>query len=363
MSPPELEICVQTQLASFELKVDQTLPAQGVTAIFGASGSGKTTLLNLISGFLRPGQGHVRFGDLVWSDSQTRSWVPPHKRGVGFLFQEGRLFPHYSVHGNLEYADRRSHHSEINYTFDDVISAIDLGALLDRAPTTLSGGERQRVALARTLLSRPRLLLLDEPLSALDTHRKAELLPYLEDLQSQFAIPTLYVSHDVNEVSRIAERTLMLEAGKVAGFGPTSQILARAGLEAGRNPFETASMIEGTLTQAEDDHGLSAVRIGEEMIWLAVGQMGSEAQPVKIKIAARDVAFALARPEGLSIQNALSASITDIQESSDPAFCMLQLVIAGQSLAARITRKSLIELDLKPGTEGFALIKSASLQR
>ncbi len=360
MSGSELTITAEIALDDFTLDVSERVPMDGVTAVFGPSGSGKTSLLNLIAGFLRPDRGHIAFGETVWVRTASNVWTPPHRRPVGTVFQDAQLFPHLSVSGNLDYADKRAVAESPGHPQTKIVDAMALGPLLDRSVQTLSGGERQRVAIARTLLTRPQLLLLDEPLSALDSARKSELLPFLETLKSQFDIPTLYVSHDVDEVSRIADRVLMLNAGRVAGFGPADDVLSRFGLQAGRNPYEHTSTLSGSVDEQSPGADLLAVRVGEGTIWLASDLALRPGTDIQLKISARDVSIATKRPEQISIQNMLEAEITDIRDAKRSAFQTVELNVYGQRLDAVITRKAVSDLTLSPGGKVYALIKSAT---
>ena len=358
MSDSSLLISLSHVFDGFHLNVTETVPLEGVTALFGPSGSGKTSVLNAISGFLRPGSGQIQFGSTVWFSDAEKVWVPPHLRGVGTVFQDTQLFPHLTVRGNLDYADRRADPDKPGHSYAQIVSAMELEPLLERRPQTLSGGEKQRVAIARTLLTRPDLLLLDEPLSALDNARKGELLPFLETLKSDFALPTLYVSHDVDEVSRIADRVIMMEDGKVIAAGRTDEVLSRYGLEAGRNPYEETSTLTGSVDRVEDD--LLAVRIGAATIWLAADVHLEAGTQIRLSIAARDVSIALERPSEISIQNMIAAKVKSIQPTNRPAFQTVPLEVDGQVLQARVTRKAVKDLALQPGREVFALIKSAT---
>ena len=360
MSGSELALCATARFADFTLDVDERVPLSGVTAVFGPSGSGKTSLLNLIAGFARSHAGKIQFGETIWVDVEARQWVPPHLRGVGIVFQDAQLFPHLSVRGNLDYAAQRADASQPGYPFEQIVSAMDLSALMERSPETLSGGEKQRVAIARTLLTRPKLLLLDEPLSALDGARKGELLPFLETLKTEFALPTLYVSHDVDEVSRIADRVMIMEDGRVIATGRTDEVLSRFGLEAGRNPYEHASMLKGRVDRAQAQDELLAVRIGDASIWLAADVEIATGTEIRLKIAARDVSIALERPTGISIQNMIPASITAIEPTKRSAFQTVILDVDGQTLRATVTRKAVTDLSLAPGLNVYALIKSAT---
>ncbi|MEL7032926.1 MAG: molybdenum ABC transporter ATP-binding protein [Pseudomonadota bacterium] len=359
MSASKLDFTLEAKFSDFALNAAASVPLSGVTAVFGPSGSGKTSLLYVIAGFIRPDTGRITFGEETWLNTAPRAWTPTHKRGVGVVFQDAQLFPHLSVRGNLDYARKRADQSAPGHPEPDIIAAMDLTALLDRDPQTLSGGERQRVAIARTLLTRPRLLLLDEPLAALDTARKGDLLPFLETLKTQFAVPTLYVSHDVDEVSRIADRVLMMEAGRIVASGRTDEVLSRFGLEAGRNPYEAASILHGEVDIASES-GLVAVRIGDAVLWLAADLHLDPGTEISIKVPARDVAIALERPDKISIQNMIPAKVSALREAPRAAFQSVTLDVGGQTLDSIITRKSVQALGLKTGCNVFALIKSAT---
>ncbi|MEM7639595.1 MAG: molybdenum ABC transporter ATP-binding protein [Pseudomonadota bacterium] len=360
MSGSNLTLAAEIALDDFTLALDTQVPLEGVTAVFGPSGSGKTSLLNLVAGFLRPDRGEIVFGETAWVRAQPKTWVPPHRRAVGTVFQDAQLFPHLSVRGNLDYADKRADADAPGYPRAKIFDAMALDPLLDREVQTLSGGERQRVAIARTLLTRPRLLLLDEPLSALDGARKAELIPFLETLKTDFALPTLYVSHDVDEVSRIADRVMMLDAGRVIAEGRTDEVLSRFGLEAGRNPYEQASVLRGRIDQSAAQDDLIAVRVGEAVMWLAADIDLAHESDVRLKIPARDVSLALEPPTGISIQNMLAATVTKIEPTKRPAFQAVSLTVGTQALLAIVTRKAVSDLDLAPGRAVYALIKSAT---
>ena len=362
MSSGELRIDVSLAYPEFSLAVDAALPLRGVTAIFGPSGGGKTTLLRLIAGLARADRGRIGFNDDVWFDSETSAWTPPHKRQVGYVFQDSRLFAHLSVAGNLVYAEKRARAAPQRYSMQEIVEAADLTALMDRRPPSLSGGERQRVALARALLTRPDLLLLDEPLSALDRPRKASLLLVLERLIEQFAVPALYVSHDVDEVSRIADAVLFLDEGRVKAHGGADPVLSTHGFEEGRNPLERGSVLEGVVVGHDDDGGLTEVALGENVIWASMSAALAPGTTVRIKAAPRDVAIALEPPKNISIQNIVSGTVVAIEDRPGSAFCDVVVSVNGQEIKARITRRSGEALTLRQGQRVYALIKSASFQ-
>ena len=348
-----LDICLES--ADFSLQVQQSLPLVGVTAFFGPSGSGKTSLLRVIAGFVRA-RGRVAFGEEVWQDAET--FLPPHRRPAGFLFQDGRLFGHLDVAGNLRFAARRATQPT---SYEGVVQALDLGPLLHRGIKGLSGGEIQRVALARTLLSGPRLLLLDEPLAALDAVRKQDIFPYLERIVGELHTPALYVSHSVDEVVRLAENVLVLVDGRVQDYGRVQQILPGLRESALPDPQEAGAVLHARVARQDSDYHLTYLQLGAQQ--LTVSELtGRSGQPVRLQVRDRDVALALTRPEGTSIRNILDCSIVRISEGAGP-YGLVTLDLEGQLLQARVTRAAVAELELRPGQSVFALIKAMTLSR
>ena len=340
----------------------------GSTAIFGPSGSGKTTLLRLIAGFERPDSGSLKRGTSVWCDVATKQFIPPHRRGVGTVFQDMRLFPHLSVYGNLQYADKRSGNLASRHTLNEIVDILDLAPLLNRNPEQLSGGERQRVALARTLLTRPDLLVLDEPLSALDRQRRREILPYLEGLPKTFGIPVVYVSHNVEEVLRLADQTWVLRDGKLEHAGPTLQTLNTFLADTDQLTHEPMAILSAKIASVDERYSLITVDIGEGSISLPYDSTKTLGDRVYVRVDARNVAIATCQPKGLSIRNILAATI--ISMDAAPAshatarmttpFVIVSLRVADFILYAQITRAAVHDLGLKDGMAVFALIKSAS---
>jgi len=295
-----LSISLRHRMGDFRLAVDLTAPG-GVTALFGRSGSGKTSVINAVAGLLRPDQARIRLGDAVLTDTAHGVFVPPHRRRMGYVFQDARLFPHLNVRSNLRYglwcAGRRANRS----LWDPVIDMLGLGPLLARRPGALSGGEKQRVAIGRALLSAPHLLLLDEPLAALDDARKAEILPYLERLRDQTDVPMLYVSHARAEITRLATTVALLDAGSVSRVGPVATIL----------PEAPGAQITGTIAAHHPD-GLSEVTVSAARLFVptlpdAVGAC------IRLNYAPRDVMIATTPPGALSTLNILPATITTLQ--------------------------------------------------
>ncbi len=357
-----LSLDLRLDYPGFELRVRHEGVIDGITALFGPSGSGKSTLLRCIAGLEPAVDGRLRFGDDVWLDGAPAKALPAHVRGVGFVFQDARLFPHLSVLGNLRYADKRSCDviGATRIGFDDVVQALDLASLLQRRPASLSGGERQRVAIGRALLTRPRLLLLDEPMSALDAARKAEILPYLERLPAMFGVPALYVTHDIDEVARLATRMLILMRGQVIAAGPIQEILERADLQHVTGRFEAGVLLTTRVVRHDAEFCLTHLDLQGQS--LVVPQASAEiGGAMRVRIRARDVALALRKPEASSIRNVLSGSVVEIV--SDPATPHAEILvdIGGARLRSRVTRHAVAELGLTEGTSVFALVKSIAL--
>ena len=354
-----LSLDVSVQRAGFALTVRHDLALAGITALFGPSGSGKTTLLRVIAGLERDAAGRVALDQTVWQDG--RRSVPPHRRGIGYVFQDGRLFAHLTVERNLRFAldrapDRGAGRELIGLM--DVVAALDLQPLLARRPGSLSGGEQQRVAIARALLTSPQLLLMDEPLSSLDTNRKREIIPHIEKLPTVFNLPVLYVTHSVDEVARLAADVVLLSGGRVAAYGKVEEVLERIDLWTFMDGRETGAVLQA---RVQNTHaGIASLSLGEQMLQVPMNsaRVGST---LRIRIHARDVAIATLRPQQLSIRNILSARILRIDLDAS-VYVELLLAIDGQHLRARITRDALEELALEPGQSVYALVKSVALE-
>jgi molybdate transport system ATP-binding protein len=351
-------VMLQHRLGDFTLDAAFTFGESAcVTALFGPSGAGKSTVLGAIAGLFRPQSGRIAIAGETLFDSERGIFVPARERRIGIVFQDTRLFPHMSVHANLLYGWRRAAARTQGQTIDAVIALLGLELLLARKPRTLSGGERSRVALGRALLMGPRALLLDEPLTALDAARKAEILPYLERLVEETKIPMLYVSHALDEVTRLADRMVVLHEGRVLAEGSLFDVTARLDLFTGKHLLPGA-VLEAEIAGHDLAHGLTELGFDGEILVVphiarAVGDK------VRIRIDADDVMLALTRPDGVSANNILPASIAAIREDGPNAD--VQLRINGAFLIARITRRSLERLALKPGTSVFALIKSVTV--
>lgn len=355
-----LEIDIALTLPEFVLDVAHGVALEGITALFGPSGAGKSSLLRIIAGHERSATGRIRFDGETWQGE--RVFLAPHRRGVGYLFQDARLFPHLSVHGNLRYAERRAPAGDDFAGLVEIVAALDLEPLLDRRVQMLSGGERQRVALGRTLLSRPRLLLMDEPLAALDRQRKAEILPYIAGLPPRFGVPVIYVTHALDEVVRLADRMVVMSRGTVRASGTTSEILERLDLQEETGRFEAGVAIEGRILSHDPRLRLTRVALdGQHLDMPQIALPVGEA--VRLRIRARDVALATQRPEGLSVRNSLKGRIKEIVEEPETAFAETLVDIGGQRLRARITRAAVADLGLEVGAPVYALVKSIAFDR
>ncbi|KAF1057155.1 MAG: Sulfate/thiosulfate import ATP-binding protein CysA [Pseudomonas citronellolis] len=345
----------------FSLDLDLRLPGQGVTALFGHSGSGKTTCLRCVAGLERPQQARLVINGEVWQDSERGICLPPHQRALGYVFQDANLFEHLSVRRNLTYGMKRVPASTHRVQLEQACELLGIGHLLERMPRHLSGGERQRVGIARALLTSPRLLLMDEPLAALDIQRKAEILPYLERLHEELDIPVLYVSHAPDEVARLADHLVLLEGGRALASGPVVETLARTDLPLAQ--LEDAGVvIDGRVQGGDADYGL--VHLGVEgcaqPIRLAHAPLPI-GRALRIKVQARDVSLTLAPSTHSSILNVLPVRVVEVVEGENPAHCLVRLDLAGVPLLARITRYSRDQLQLVPGHEVWAQIKSVAV--
>ncbi len=345
------------QRGSFVLDAGFVAPGQGVTALFGVSGSGKTTLLRCIAGLERA-PGTLRINGETWQDERT--FVPVHRRPLGYVFQEASLFPHLSVRANLEYGYRRVTPSLRKVQVEQVVEWLGLSQLMARKEAAqLSGGERQRVAIGRALLSSPRLLLMDEPLSALDAGSKQDILPYLERLHRELQIPVLYVSHAMDEVARLADHLVLLERGRVSASGPLHATLARLDLPLAQ--FDDAGVVvEAELAQHDEKYSLSRLDFSGGHLWV-----GKVAQPfgtrLRARVLARDVSIATQVPQGSSINNILNARIEAISDSGPDKVMVRMLAGESQALLARITRRSRDQLGLHEGMYVCAQVKSVAL--
>ncbi len=351
-----LSVRMQHNLPSIALDLDFEAPP-GVTVLFGRSGSGKTTVVNAVAGLLRPQAGRVAVGDWVLFDTDCGVWLPPHRRRLGYIFQEGRLFPHLTVRQNLNYGRWFAPRGVQRENPDRVIEMLGIGHLLDRRPAMLSGGEKQRVAIGRALLASPRLILADEPLAALDDARKAEILPYFERLRDEVSVPILYVTHSAAEVARLATSVVALQDGQVVRFGPASEVLADPSVAPAG--VRAVGAVLSVRVAAHHDDGLSELDAGGARLFLPriAHRIGED---LRIRIPAQEVILSNKPPEGLSALNVLSGQVETIRSGEGPGAIVSVNTPAGIVLA-RVTRRSVAALGLQQGSSCYAVIKTVAL--
>ena len=355
-----LEVDVAHRFGSFALEARFT--SQGrLTAFFGRSGAGKSSLVNIIAGVVRPDRGRIVLDRTTLVDTERGVFVPKHRRRVGYVFQEGRLFPHLTVRQNLTFGRWFTPKRERKLGLDQVLDLLGIGHLLDRRPGALSGGEKQRVAIGRALLTSPRLLLMDEPLASLDETRKEEILPFIERLRDEAQVPIIYVSHSLSEVARLATTVVMLVEGRVVAVGPPTEVLGRADLLMPEAAHEAGALIEAVVAGHDPEFGLTSLQTRAGLFQaprldLPIGT------PVRLRIRARDVMIATARPDGLSALNVLSGAVVALDNTAD-GLVDVGLDCGGVRLTARLTRKSIHALQLASGRQVYAVIKSVALDR
>lgn len=331
----------------------------GITALFGRSGAGKTTIINAVAGLLRPDEGRIAFGEDVLFDVARQTDMPPHARGLGYVFQDARLFPHLDVSENLQFGSRYAPADRPGATLDDVVALLGLETLLSRAPGTLSGGEKQRVALGRALLSRPRMLLMDEPLASLDGPRKQEILPYLERLRDgPLGLPILYVSHAVDEIARLADRLVLLQDGRVARQGPLFDVMADPAAVPLLGVREAGAVIEAeVLAHASDGLSTLAISAGQLELPGVRAQVGSK---VRLRVLAQDVILSKDQPRGLSSVNVLPVMVEAVHPGDGPG-AAIALTAGADRLLARVTARAVEEMGLAPGMACHAILKATTV--
>jgi len=352
-----LQIQLALKRAGFSLEVKLQLPARGVTALFGPSGCGKTTLLRCIAGLERA-TGSLIINDDVWQDATQ--FIPTHQRAIGYVFQEASLFPHLSVRGNLQYGMQRIA-GQNKVAIDPIIDLLGLRALLDRKPDGLSGGERQRVAIARALAVDPRLLLMDEPLAALDLKRKQEILPYLDKLQATLDMPVLYVTHSPDEVVRLAHHLVVMEAGQVMASGDLAATLSQLDIPV-RLGDEPGVVIESVVGSIEPAWHLARLDFDGGSVWIRDPGLSVGAS-ARVRILAGDVSLAREQPGKSSIQNVLTGRIDGIRDDDQPGLALVRISIGRTALLARITQRAVSTLALRTGDPVWAQVKSVALAR
>jgi molybdate transport system ATP-binding protein len=344
-----LAVRLRHALGAFALDVDFRAPPSGVTALFGPSGSGKTSVLRAVAGLLRATAARIEFDGECWQETSRGMFVPPHRRACGYVFQEASLFAHLTVRRNLEYGWKRVPASERRIPFDQAVELLAVAPLLERLPSNLSGGERQRVAIARTLLASPRLLLMDEPLASVDEARKAEILYYIERLRDALKLPILYVSHSVDEVVRLADSIVRMAEGRVLDAGP---ILGR---------LQDGAVFDTRVAEHDLAWGLTRLEFAGGSLY-APDVDALVGERVRVRIRARDVSLALVAPREASFLNVIPGTVAAISQG-DGASAEVELEVGGAPLVARVTRKSIAALGLAPGKRAYALIKSVAIDR
>jgi molybdate transport system ATP-binding protein len=344
---------------SFALDVDLSLPSRGVTVLFGPSGSGKTSLLRCIAGFEPAARGALHIGHDCLQDDARQIYVPTHRRNVGMVFQEASLFTHLNVRRNLEYGRSRIPASGQRIGFEQAAELLGISHLMERSVATLSGGERQRVAIARALLTSPTVLLMDEPLSALDMKRKQEILPFLERLHQELDIPIVYVTHAIDEVVRLADHIVLLEEGRSVASGPLAETLSRMDLPP-TFVEEAGAVLDGVVGEIDEKHSLAALSTAGGMLWAPAGKLRTGAH-TRVRLHARDVSLALSRHADSSILNVLPGVVLSFAGSAHPGHVLVECQCGSARIVARITSRSFDALQIQPGQHLWLQVKSVSL--
>jgi molybdate transport system ATP-binding protein len=356
-----LSVTLRKQQGGFSLDLHFEAPTPGVIALFGRSGCGKTTVVDLIAGLRRADAGRIEIDGTTLLDTAQGIDVAAERRRVGYVFQDGRLFPHLKVRGNLDYGRSRAPRASLRIGFDDVVTLLGLATLLDRRPARLSGGEKQRVALGRALLAQPRLLLLDEPLAALDQARREEVLPYLERLRDQLSLPMLVVTHDFDEVLRLATHVVLMDRGRLLAAGAPAAISLAPQLRAIVGPEAIGAVVDGRVEAVNSDTGLARIGVGGggtlsiEADGLAAGQA------VRLQLLARDLILATEQPHALSVRNALAGTVAGL-EADGPHAALVRVDAGGVPLIVRVTAQAARELALRAGLPVWVLVKAVTLR-
>jgi molybdate transport system ATP-binding protein len=385
-----LQVSALKKRDGFTLQAQFAVPTPGIVALFGRSGCGKTTLVNIISGLLEADEADIRLDDVVLTDTRTGTVVPVERRRIGYVFQDARLFPHFTVAGNLRYGLKRAkgqrwrsprqpqqpaqvplssggpgfaagHQSGEPgqvIAFDEVVALLGLGSLLNRRPHQLSGGERQRVGLGRALLSQPQLLLLDEPLASLDVARREEVLPYLEALRDRLSLPMVYVSHQFEEVLQLATHVVLMDAGQVVTQGTLSEVSLRPELRKIVGPDAVGSVLDGVITRVDSAGGVADLQVGSGILHVGLEDVAVGAH-VRVQLLARDIILATQKPQGLSVRNELEGVIAELSPDDYDAV-LVKVDVGGAVLLSRITREAASSLGLRPGSRVWGLVKAVS---
>lgn len=359
MTHGQNHVALKLDRPDFRLAVEFDFPGGGISVLSGPSGSGKTTVLRCVAGLERSARGTVRMNSSLWQDSTAGIFVAPWMRPIGYVFQEASLLEHLSIQENLEYGVRRVKSVTARKALQDAIELLGIGSLLTRNPAELSGGERQRVAIARALATQPEVLLLDEPLSALDHARRSEIFPWLERIRDEYATPMLYVTHSVEEIARLADYVVVMDRGQVRCTGPAGEIFGSVDSPIARGD-DASVLIDGHIDLHEPQWNLMRVRFGESCLWvndsgLAIGKL------VRLRILARDASITLSEPTGTSIQNHLPGIVESVQDSSHPSQALVRLRCAGTLFLARVTRKAVATLELSPNMPVWVQVKAVAV--
>ncbi|MDP6022794.1 MAG: molybdenum ABC transporter ATP-binding protein [Alphaproteobacteria bacterium] len=358
-----LDVDLQATLGDFKIKAAFQADA-GITALFGPSGAGKTSLVNMLAGLQRPSRGRIVVREHVLFDSGEGIDLPPEQRRLGYVFQESRLFPHLSVADNLSYGYALVPKGVALVDYDAVVDLLALQSLLTRRPGTLSGGERQRVAIGRAILAAPRLLLMDEPLANLDAPRRAEILPFIENLRREFDISIVYVSHNMDEIVRLADQLIVMADGTIAAQGPVDKITARLDLRHLTGRWDAGAVLSTTVAEQDDADKLTRLSFPGGDLWLP--QLGlAIGSPLRIRVHARDVSLALTPPEQVSVLNVFAGEVIEVGADDGPQVDVLINIGSPQQsqLWARITKRSQRELNIVPGRKVHAMIKAMAVDR
>ena len=362
-----LQVAAFKKRDGFTLEAEFAAPTPGIVALFGRSGCGKTTLVNIISGLLAADEARIELDAVVLANTRAGISVPVERRRIGYVFQDARLFPHFTVLGNLRYGLKRSlrrgrgpaaasPHQPI--AFDEVIALLGLSELLDRRPHQLSGGERQRVGLGRALLSQPQLLLLDEPLASLDIARREEVLPYLQVLRDHLSMPMVYVSHQFEEVLQLATHVVLMETGRVVAQGTLREVSLRPELRAIVGPDAVGSVLDGIVTRTDPARAMADLKLGNSSLQVSLRDVAVGSR-VRVQLLARDIILATEKPQGLSVRNTLQGVVTKTSPDEDDAV-LVEVDIGGATVLARITGEATVALGLRPGSAVWVLVKAVS---
>ncbi len=352
---------IQYRRGSFQLNAALQVPARGITGIYGASGAGKTSLLRCIAGLEREVQGKVELGQDCWQCSAEKIFVPPYKRRLAYVFQDARLFPHLSVLANLNYSQRRNSGKGSGLELGAVIEQFGLQKLLVRRPTELSGGEQQRVAVARALLRNPQLVLMDEPLASLDHASKQQILPFFEELHTQWELPVFYVSHSMQEIVRLCDNLVIIEAGNIVAQGDLQSVTARLDLPVLSGP-QAGSVLSGTVTGYDESDNISEISLSGCRLF-AVGKFGEHGSRVRFRVMASDVSLSLERPSSSSILNTLPVRIDDFHLNKAEGYVSVRLKCCDDFLLAQVTRRSWEQMGLAVQQSLYAQVKTLAFKR